>query len=113
MSTDKQLDKTLNIGTEIRLAEGIKKHVKIGTIALIRQVREDMDGVAHKFSFSIGRKKWEATEDREAVDWPKVEETYKKAFNLVLVEEITEKEYEQIDQDGIAELDNLLDRFLF
>ncbi|MGM1023422.1 MAG: hypothetical protein ACQEXV_23550 [Bacillota bacterium] len=113
MSTDKQLDKTLNIGTEIRLAEGIKKHVKIGTIALIRQVREEMDGVVHKFSFSIGRKKWEATEDREAVDWPKVEDTYKKAFNLVLVEGITEEEYEQIDQDGIEELDNLLDRFLF
>lgn len=113
MSTDKQLDKTLNIGTEIALAEGIKKHVKIGTIALIRQVREEMDGIAHKFSYSIGRKKWEATEDREAVDWPKIEETYKKTFNLVLVEGLTEKEYEQVDQNGIDELDNLLDRFLF
>ncbi|ODA09245.1 hypothetical protein [Paenibacillus polymyxa] len=112
MSTDKQLDKTLNIGTEIPLGEGIIKHVKIGTIALIRQVRQLMSGNEYKFSFSIGREKWDATEDRAEVDWPKVEALYKEAFNLVLVEGLTEEEYENVDEEGIKELDGLLERFL-
>jgi hypothetical protein len=31
-----------------------------------------MSGNQYKFSFSIGREKWEATEERAEVDWPKV-----------------------------------------
>lgn len=45
---------------------------KIVTIALIRQIRQLMSGNQYKFSFSIGREKWEATEERAEVDWPKV-----------------------------------------
>lgn len=112
MSGEKSMDTTLNIGSEVTLAEGLVKHVKIGTIALIRQVRQTMAGNEYKFSFCIGREKWEATEDRKEVDWPAVEAVHKKAFNLVLVEGLTEEEYESVDEEGIKELDALLERFL-
>lgn len=109
---DQTLDQTLNIGSEIKLAEGITKNIKIGTIGLIRQVRQIMKDKPYKFSFSIGRDKWPATETRDEVDWPAVEEAYKTAFNLVLDGGITAEEYERIDENGIKELDELLDRFL-
>lgn len=109
---EKALDQTLNIGSEIRLAEGIVKHVKIGTIGLIRRVRQIMKGKEYKFSFSIGRDKLPATDERPEIDFPAVEAAYKEAFNLVLVEGLTDEEYENVDEDGLKELDELLSRFL-
>ncbi|QNR69962.1 hypothetical protein IAQ67_13660 [Paenibacillus peoriae] len=67
-----------------------------------------MSGNQYKFSFLISREKWEATEERAEVDWPKVEAFHKEAFNLVLVEGLTEEEYENVDEKGIKELDGLL-----
>ncbi|WP_233147031.1 hypothetical protein [Paenibacillus selenitireducens] len=109
---EETLDQTLNIGSEIRLAEGITKRIQIGSIGLIRKVRSIMKGNEYKFSFSIGRGKWEATENRKEIDFDAVEEAYKEAFNLVLVEGLTDEEYEQVDEQGIKELDELLERFL-
>lgn len=109
---DKQIDETLNIGSEVRLAEGIVKNVKIGSIGLIRKVRQVMKVAPYKFSTSIGRDKWPATEDRAEVDWPAIEAAYREAFNLVLVDGLNEDEYEQVDDEGIKELDTVLDRFL-
>lgn len=109
---EQTLDQTLNIGTEIELAEGIVKHVKIGTIGLFRKVRQIMRGKEYKFSFSIGRDKSPATEDRKEIDFPAVEDAYKEAFNLVLVEGLTDEEYENVDENGVKELDDLLNRFL-
>lgn len=109
---EQALDQTLNVGSEIRLGEGIIKHVKIGTIGLIRQVRQIMKDKGYTFSFSIGRDKIPATDDRPEIDLPAVEEAYKKAFNLVLVEGLTEEEYENVDEDGLKVLDDLLNRFL-
>lgn len=37
---EKTLDQTLNIGSSVRLAEGLQKTIKIGTIKLIREVRQ-------------------------------------------------------------------------
>jgi hypothetical protein len=110
---DNTLDQSMNIGTEIRLSEDCTKHVKIGSIKLIREVRQTMKDTAHRFSYSIGRDLWEAKEDQKEVDWPKVEATYKQAFNMVLVEGLTEEEYDNVDEEGIKELDTLLDRFLY
>jgi hypothetical protein len=109
---DKSLDQSLNIGSEIRLSEGCTKHVKIGSIKLIREVRQTMKDTLYRFSHSIGRDKWEAKEGSKGVDWPAVESTYKQAFNSVLVEGLTEEEYDNVDEEGIKELDTLLDRFL-
>ncbi len=109
---EQALDQTLNIGSEIRLGDGIIKHVKIGTIATIRKVRQIMKGKEYRFSFAIGRDKLPATEDRPEIDFPAVEAAYKEAFNLVLVEGLTEKEYENVDEDGLKVLDDLLNRFL-
>ncbi|MEC0241979.1 hypothetical protein P4H66_19435 [Paenibacillus dokdonensis] len=109
---DKAMDQTLNIGTEVTLAAGLTKHIKIGSIGLIRQVRQLMKGKEYNFSFCIGRDKWPATEDRPEVNWPEVETTYKEAFNLVLVEGLSDEEYERVDENGIKELDGLLNRFL-
>lgn len=109
---EKQIDETLNIGSEVRLAEGITKNVKIGTIGLIRQVRKVMNYVGFKFSTSIGREKWEATDLNKEVDWPEIERAYREAFDLVLDGGLTDDEYDRVDEDGIKELDTLLDRFL-
>jgi hypothetical protein len=109
---DKVIDQTLNIGPEIRLAEGLVKHVKIGTIGLIRQVRQSMKGISYRFSQSIGREKWESEDASNVIDWPAVEAAYRKMFNLILVEGLTDAEYEQVNDEGIKELENLMERFL-
>jgi hypothetical protein len=109
---DNAIDETLNIGSKVRLAEGITKNVKIGTIGLIRQVRKVMKDVGYKFPTSIGREKWEATDLSKAVDWPGIESAYREAFNLVLDGGLSDEEYDRVDEEGIKELDTLLDRFL-
>lgn len=109
---DQSLDQTLNIGTEIRLADKLLKHVKIGSVGVIRQVRQTMKGNEYLFSYSIGRDAWPADGERKAIDWPAVEAAYKKSFNMVLVEGLTDEELEIVDEEGIKELDTLLERFL-
>ncbi|WP_405176354.1 hypothetical protein MHI27_11980 [Paenibacillus sp. FSL H8-0261] len=109
---EKEIDETLNVGSEVRLAEGIVKNVKIGTIGLIRQVRKVMKDVGYKFSTSIGREKWEATDLSKEVNWPEIESTYREVFNLVLDGGLSDEEYDRVDEEGIKELDTLLDRFL-
>ncbi|MGG6309785.1 hypothetical protein [Paenibacillus macerans] len=109
---EQNLDQTLNIGTEIVIGEGITKRVKIGTIGIIRKVRQIMKGKEYTFSYSIGREKLPPKDDHPGIDWPAVEAAYKEAFNLVLAEGLTEEEYENVDEDGLKELDQLLTRFL-
>ncbi|GGF72881.1 hypothetical protein GCM10010912_17600 [Paenibacillus albidus] len=109
---DKQIDETLNIGSEVKLAEGLSKNIKIGTIGLIRQVRKVMKDAPYKFSNSIGREKWPATDLGAEVDWPAIEASYREAFNLVLDGGLSDTEYELVDLNGIEELENLLTRFL-
>ncbi|MNW38153.1 hypothetical protein D3C74_152120 [compost metagenome] len=109
---EQNLDQTFNIGTEVILGEGIIKHVKIGTIGTIRKVRQIMKNKGYTFSFSIGRDKLDATDERPEIDFPAVEAAYKEAFNLVLVEGLTEEEYENVDEEGLKVLDDLLTRFL-
>lgn len=41
-----------------------------------------MSGNQYKFSFLISREKWEATEERAEVDWPKVEHCIRKPLTL-------------------------------
>lgn len=110
---EQALDQTLNIGSEIRLGEGIVKHVKVGTIGTIRKVRQIMKGKEFRFSYSIGRDKLPATDGRPEIDLPAIEAAYKEAFNLVLVEGLTDEEYENVDEDGLKVLDDLLNRFLY
>ncbi|MDF2651695.1 MAG: hypothetical protein K0Q73_7500 [Paenibacillus sp.] len=112
MSENETLNQSLNIGTEIRLSEGCLKNIKIGSIKLIREVRQKMKDYPYKFSYSIGREKWATEDGGKEIDWPKVEAAYKEAFNLVLVDGLTDDEYENTDEEGIKELDTLLDRFL-
>ncbi|MGC5773613.1 hypothetical protein [Paenibacillus pabuli] len=114
---EKTLDQTLNIGSTVRLAEGIKKTIKIGTIKLIREVRKqakDLKGI--RFSYVIGRDPIEATQvgdqDIPSIDCPAIEQAYKKAFDMIFVEGLTDEEYEQVDMEGIKALDDVLDRFL-
>lgn len=109
---DKSLDSTLNLGSEIRLFEGCTKQIKIGSIGLIREIRQKMKDSAFKFSYSIGRDKFVYPDGSNEIDWPAVEKVYKESFNLVLVEGLSEKEYDQVDEEGIKELDGLLERFL-
>ncbi len=111
---DKQINETLNIGTEVRLAEGIVKNIRIGSIGLIRKVRQLMKGKQYSFSYSIGRDVWTGETDGEAktIDFPAVEAAYREAFNLVLVDGLTDAEYDQVDEKGIEELEMLLSRFL-
>ncbi|MEK8215501.1 hypothetical protein [Paenibacillus sp. FSL L8-0463] len=109
---EEQIDETLNIGSEVRLAEGLTKNVKIGTIGTIRQVRKIMKDSPYQFSVSIGREPWLETELGKAVDWPKVEATYREAFNLILEGGLPDEEYDQVDFDGIEELEKLITRFL-
>ena len=121
---DQSLEQTLNIGSEVVLAapsaelpEGIKKNIKIGTIGLLRQVRSrasETQGV--RFSYAIGRPVLEAGEVGEEkypkIDFPSIEKLYRHLFGLVLVEGLTDEEYDLIDPDGINKLDELIERFL-
>lgn len=114
---EKSLDQTLNLGETVRLAEGIQKTIKLGTIKLIRQVRQhsnNLQGI--KFSFVIGRDPIEPNKigdhEIQAIDCPKIEKAYKEAFNMIFVEGLTDEEYEQVDMQGIEVLDSVLDRFL-
>ncbi|MDB5053274.1 MAG: hypothetical protein JWM44_1324 [Bacilli bacterium] len=109
---DKTLDQSLNIGSEIKLFEGCIKNVKIGSIKLIREVRQVMKDLAYDFKYSIGRDKWTSDDGKTSVDWPKVEAAYKKAFNMVLIGGLTDEEYENVDDNGLGELETLLSRFL-
>jgi hypothetical protein len=110
------LDQSLNIGPEIQLYvdEETKgphvKHIRIGSIKLIREIRQLMKDVKYKFSFCIGRGEIEFA--GEKVNFDNYEKTYTEAFRLVLVEGLTDEEYEKVDENGIKELDTLLDRFL-
>lgn len=115
---EKQIDETLNIGSEVTLAAATKEHpeliknVKIGTIGTIKQVRKIMKDTPYKFSESIGREKWTGTESGVELDWPAVEGAYREAFNIVLDGGLTEEEYERVDEEGIKELEKLITRFL-
>lgn len=109
---ENQIDETLNIGSEVRLAEGLVKNVKIGTIGTIRQVRKIMKDTPYQFSVSIGRDPWLETELGKAVDWPKVEAAYRESFNLILEGGLPDVEYDQVDFEGIEELEKLITRFL-
>lgn len=109
---EKELDETLNIGSEVKLAEGLVKNVKIGTIGVIRQVRKIMADFPYKFSTCIGREPWPGTETTKGVNWPEVEAGYRKAFDLVIDGGLSDVEYEQVDMDGIEELENIITRFL-
>lgn len=112
MKEDQSLAQSLNIGSEIRLSEKCIKQIKIGSIKLIREVRQKMKNLAYNFSYSIGRDKWTAEDGSKEIDWPVIESAYKETFNMVLVGGLTEEEYESVDEAGIKELDGLLDRFL-
>ncbi|PZT54135.1 hypothetical protein [Paenibacillus silvae] len=114
---DKTLDQTLNIGSTVRLAEGINKTIKIGTIKLIREVRQHAKNLqGMRFSYVIGRDVIEAMQVGEQtipdIDCPAIEQAYREAFNMIFVEGLTDEEYEQVDMEGIQALDNVLDRFL-
>lgn len=109
---EKELDETLNIGSEVRLAEGLIKNVKIGTIGVIRQVRRIMKDTPYKFSTSIGRDPWPETDDSKGVDWPAIEANYRMVFDLVIDDGLSDEEYEQVDMNGIEELENIITRFL-
>jgi len=121
---DQSLEQTLNIGSEIVLAapsaelpEGIKKNIKIGTISLLRQVRSKAPGAqGMRFSFAIGRPKAEAQtldgQEYPAIDFPAIEAAYREMFNLILTDGLSDAEYEAVDINGIAELENVLERFL-
>jgi predicted RecB family nuclease len=112
MEKDHSLDQSLNIGSEIRLFDGCVKQIKIGSIKLIREIRQKMKDLSYKFSYSIGRDKWISEDGSKEVDWPAVEEAYTECFNLVLVGGLSDDEYDNVDEAGIKELDDLLDRFL-
>ncbi|WP_339166106.1 hypothetical protein MKX75_16900 [Paenibacillus sp. FSL R5-0341] len=114
---EKTLDQTLNIGSTVRLAEGIHKTIKVGTIKLIREVRQhakNLKGI--RFSYVIGRDPIEATQVEEqvipAIDCPAIEQAYLKAFDMIFVDGLTDEECEQVDMEGIQALDDVLDRFL-
>ncbi|MNC27845.1 hypothetical protein D3C75_760340 [compost metagenome] len=106
------LDATMNIGSEVRLSETCTKNIKIGSIKLIREVRQIMNGKEYKFSMSIGREKWPATSERSEIDWPAIEAAHRQAFEMVLVGGLSQEEYDNVDEDGLKELDTLLERFL-
>jgi hypothetical protein len=112
MNEDKSMDQSLNIGSEIRLFDGCVKQIKIGSIGLIREVRQKTKGKLYNFSYSIGRDKYVSEDGSKEVDWPAVEAAYIEAFNMVLVGGMTVEEYNKVDEAGIKELDALLDRFL-
>lgn len=101
------LDQSLNIGSEVRLFEGCVKNIEIGTIKTIREIRQKMKDVKFKFSFCIGR------DAQEEADFPAYEQTYREVFDMVLVDGLSDDEYEQVDEEGLKVLDTILDRFLF
>ncbi|QDH23454.1 hypothetical protein [Saccharibacillus brassicae] len=121
---DQSLDQSLNIGSEVVLAAeseefptGIQKRIKIGTIGLLRQVRSKAAGAqGMRFSFAVGRPKMEVQmiqgEEYPPVDFPAIEAAYRDMFNLILVDGLSDAEYEAIDMNGLEELDKVLDRFL-
>jgi len=104
------LDQTLNKGTEIRLSGTLSKQIKIGTIKTIRELRQLMTGIRYRFQFCIGRSKGYFEDDQ--FDFPNAEATYRKAFNLILEGGLSDDEYDSVDEEGIKELGNLLNRFL-
>jgi len=118
---DKSLDQTLNIGDTIRLADGLEKKIRIGTIGLLHKVRGLLPAEERwKFSFVVGRPKaqidalkkdGEGIEKRE-VDFPAVEASYREFFEEVLEGGLSDEEYFRVDPKGIEELDALPDRFL-
>jgi hypothetical protein len=108
MNVDLTLDQSLNIGSEVTLAEGCVKHVKVGSVKLIREVRQKMKDIPYRYVFCVGRDKRKLGE--EEVDCPAIEATYREAFGMVLVEGLTDEEYENAN---VQELDTLLDRFLY
>ncbi|OMD87829.1 hypothetical protein BSK53_02230 [Paenibacillus odorifer] len=112
MTVQKQIDETLNIGSEVRLAEGLVKNVKIGTIGTIRQVRKIMKDIPYQFSVTIGREPWLESDLGKAVDWPKAEAAYRESFDLILEGGLPDEEYDQVDFEGIEELEKLITRFL-
>lgn len=104
------LDQTLNKGSEVRLSDKITKQIRIGTIKTIREMRSLMSGVKYNFHFCIGREKgWFGDPE---FDFPVAEDTYRKAFNLILEGGLSDEEYDSVDEQGIKELDGLLARFL-
>nr|WP_052476324.1 hypothetical protein [Cohnella kolymensis] len=105
---DLTLDQSLNIGPEVTLAEGLTKHVKIGSVKVIREVRQKMKDIPYRFAFCVGREKRKLGD--EEVDFPAIEASYREAFGMVLVEGLTDEEYENAN---VQELDTLLDRFLY
>ncbi|MCY9593720.1 hypothetical protein PC41400_21580 [Paenibacillus chitinolyticus] len=104
------MNESMNIGPEIKLYEGCTKHLKIGTIKLIRQVRSMTKEIRYQFMYCIGRGVVE--KDGVKTDFDAEEARYKEIFQLLVVEGLTDDEYEQIDENGLAELDGLLSRFL-
>ena len=104
------LDQTLNKGSEVRLSDKITKQIKIGTIKIIREMRNLMSGVKYNFHFCIGREKgWFGDPE---FDFPAAEVSYRKAFDLILEGGLSDEEYDSVDEQGIKELDGLLTRFL-
>ncbi|WP_391573870.1 hypothetical protein [Cohnella sp.] len=101
------MDQSLNIGMEVTLSEGVVKQVKIGSVKLIREVRNRMKDVRYRFSFCVGREKSEIGDDE--IDFPAAEAAYRETFAAVLVGGLTDEEYEDAD---VEVLDKLLDRFL-
>ncbi|MNC01531.1 hypothetical protein D3C75_488820 [compost metagenome] len=108
---EKEIDQTLNIGEEVELAKGIVKNVKIGSIGLIRKVRQLMKDKQYSFAYSVARDVWtgEVNGEEKTIDFPAVEAAYREAFSLVLEGGLTDEEYEQAN---VEVLDILLNRFL-
>lgn len=104
---DKSMNQSLNVGTEVDLGNGIIKHIKIGSVALIKEVRAKMKGVKYRYQFGLGRGKEKIGEDE--YDFDQEEKAYQELFGLVLAEGLTDEEY---NAANVEELDKLLDRFL-
>lgn len=104
------MDQSLNIGSTIRLAEGLEKTLKIGNIALIRQVRQTVKDIKLNFSYCIGR--GTVTLIDGEVDAQKEEEIHRQSFDLIFTEKLTDEEYERVDMDGIKALEEAVARFL-
>jgi hypothetical protein len=104
------LDQTLNKGSEVRLSNTLSKQMKIGTVKIIRELRQFTKNNQYKFSFCIGREKGWSGDPK--YDFPSAEQNFRKAFDLILEGGLSDEEYDQVDEQGIEELDNLLTRFL-
>jgi hypothetical protein len=86
----------------------MRKPVKVGSVKLIRDVRQKMKDIPYIFAFCVGRDK--RTIGDVEVDCPSIEAVYREAFGMVLADGLTDEEYDNAD---VQELDNLLDRFLY